>query len=153
MALTPDRIFDRTHFKKVMLGSVAGAALSGAVGTWGIYNEWISPPPNPIKDRCAELTAKVYSLESHLFKSGTLGSDGGLVVRYLEIRNPSDPQLPVWGQLKNEKDQACTQAQQEYINSPIAVLTRISAIAGPIFSLAALGNAKWARKMMLQAPS
>ena len=63
-----------------------------------------------------------------------MGSDGGLIVRYLEIRNPDDPRLRTWGQLKNEKDKVCAEAQKHYQESPDAFV-RMAALGGSIFSL------------------
>ena len=119
--------------RKVLRGAAAGTVLSIAALTAGIYG-WVKQEQHPVDERCDQLSSQAYNLERELFESGTLGSDGGLIFRYLEVRDPTDSRVKEWGQLKNEKDKACAVAR-ELSNNPVNTLSRMGAIGGGVFAL------------------
>lgn len=104
-------------YKKIQRGWMIATVVSAGLGYYGIKEGFVEPPSDPVGVECSDLTTQAYRLETQLFNDGTLGSDGGLIVRYLEIRNPVDPRIPEWGALKNRRDRICAQAQRNYQSS------------------------------------
>ncbi len=119
----------REEVRKRAIGWSIAALISAAAGVGGIYGWMQEERINPARKECSDLGVQVLSLETELFKNGTLGSDGGLLIRYLEVRNPDDPQLRPWGQLKNKRDRACAESQMQYTEN-YQGLNRAGAIVG-----------------------
>lgn len=118
------------------MGWAVATVLSTAVAAGGIYG-WIRQTETPLAQQCSDLRAQTLDLESQLFDEGVLGSDGGLIVRYLEVRKPDDARLRAWGELKNRRDKVCGEYTRQDRQSWDA-LTRIAAIGGAAFGLFSL---------------
>lgn len=123
----------REQLKSRVIGWTVATIVSAGLAAGGIYG-WSKEGENPLNQQCSHLGSQVSALETDLFQTGTLGSDGGLIIRYLEIRNPDDPRLRIWGQLKNEKDQVCAEAQKKY-NDSFQPYFREAAIIGGAVTL------------------
>lgn len=126
--MSPDRLPEKRDPKKILIGWYIATSISAIATAAGFYG-CSRQQETSQHQLCQTLSTRVYSLEQALFDRGTLGSDGGLVIRYLEVRNPDDPNLREWGQMKNEMDKQCALASQEnrqFLNEA----TRIVAMLG-----------------------
>lgn len=123
----------REQLKSRVVGWTVATIVSAGLAAGGVYG-WSKEGENPLNQQCLRLSEQVSTLETDLLQSGTLGSDGGLLVRYLEIRNLDDPRLRIWGQLKNERDQVCADAQKKY-NDLFQPYLRMATIMGGAVTL------------------
>ena len=121
------------QLKSRAVGWAVATAVSAALFTEGVYG-WSKEGEKPLSQQCQALESQVSGLGTDLLQSGTLGWNSGLIFRSLDIRNPDDPRLRTWGQLKNEKDRVCNELQREYINS-FEPLVHMAAIVGGTFTL------------------
>ncbi|MBI2338669.1 hypothetical protein HYU95_05815 [Candidatus Daviesbacteria bacterium] len=123
--------------RRIVGWSVVTAAAT-TLTVMGIY-DWMRQSDSSLSQQCSALNAATYDLEKELFQDGTLGSDGGLIVRYLEVRKPDDSRLRDWGRLKNEKDRICAEDRRSDDQS-FNFLARMGALGGGAFVLLGIQN-------------
>lgn len=118
----PGLVDPRRSFRRWALATAVAASVSigGAAALFFL-------PKEPDQHLCTALTIQSGVLERTLFEQGTLGSEGGLLIRTIEIRDPTDPRVAELGQLKNQRDRACALAKSEYDHSwkPSAMVAAI----------------------------
>ena len=94
----------------------ATTLIAGATSGIAIKSE-VNRQNDPAHQSHHELYNRIYSLQTDLAKSGTLGSNGALLFPQAEVRIPDDPRLKELGQLKNQYDEESMKLQREMDSS------------------------------------